>query len=197
MKKIKKSKNQKKQANNQANNVKPANTAAPAAAPASAPAPAQAPAAKAAPVQQPVVKTVKVGSVVLFHYRKKLAYNNVVIEDSRLKVPCKIIEGQHRVMIGLEKGILGMTVGQTKEFFVPAAEAHGELTTDEIVVLKKAQISKNFNYKVGQVLMFKGANGVNIAAEILKITHSSVILNTNHPLAGEDLIFEVQILDIA
>lgn len=141
-------------------------------------------------------KVVKDGATVLFHYRKKLAITGAVIEDSRLKKSVKIVVGGNQIIKSFEKGMLGMSVGETKEFFIPAAEAHGEITTDDIVILKKTQISKNFNYNVGQILTFNNLNGMNIAAEILKITPTSVILNTNHPLAGEDLFFEAEILDI-
>lgn len=144
----------------------------------------------------PKTRQAKVGDTVILHYRKKLAINNAVIEESRLTAPFQFKIGDQQVMPSFENAIIGMSKGEKKEFFVPAAQAHGEILRENLFIVKREQIKANFSYQVGQVLLFQQQNGQKLGAEVLKITPTSVILNANNPLAGEDLYFDVEILEI-
>jgi len=139
---------------------------------------------------------VKSGDIVKFHYRKKLI-NNVVLEDSfAAGTPFQFTVGENQILPGFEKNIIGMVKGEIKTFQLSCEEAYGEFLVDNFILIKRHELPQGLNIQVGQTLHFPQENGSTLNAEVLKVMPSTVILNTNHPLAGENIEFDVEIVDI-
>ena len=131
--------------------------------------------------------------VVQFHYT--LRSGEALIETSAGKDPAAYLHGHGNVIPGLEKAMVGKEVGDEFEVTVPCSEGYGERKADhqQQVPIKHLQGAKR--WKAGMVAMVqteKGARQVTIVKAGLK--HATVDLN--HPLAGKDLTFNIQILDM-
>ncbi len=139
--------------------------------------------------------TVKDGDLVKIHYCGKLKTGEV-FDDSHSGDPLQFTIGAKQVISGFENGIKGMEVGEKKELFIPCAEAYGERSDDLILELPKSNLPDNLEYKVGGKMSLQLSPELDVAVDIVKVNEDSIVFDANHKLAGLDLIFEVELVDI-
>ena len=89
-----------------------------------------------------------------------------------------------------------MSVGDSKTFEIAAAEAYGSYRDELVVEIDKERIPEDLTVKVGQQLVLRQAEGPTIRVMVTDMSDQSVTLDANHPLAGEDLTFEVKLIEI-
>ena len=97
---------------------------------------------------------------------------------------------------GFDDGVTGMEVGQTKTINIPVDDAYGARSDDMMIEFPKDRFPQNVEIEQGMQLMMSNESGQNIPVVVSEIKNSTVILDANHPLAGEDLIFDIELVEI-
>ena len=105
--------------------------------------------------------------------------------------------GESSVLPGLEKAVVGMEPGSIKTARIPPDDAFGPHKPDLVFPVSKEQISIEQELEVGQMLEIRQADGSAQPARVAEIRPEFVVLDTNHPLAGEELVVEIKLLAVA
>ena len=101
--------------------------------------------------------------------------------------------GSGRMIRGFNDAVVGMKVGETKNFTIK--EAYGQSNPEAIIDVSKEHFPDDFTFEVGSVVQGTNQVGQPIRATIRAVTDKTVSLDHNHPLAGEDLTFEIEIIE--
>lgn len=138
----------------------------------------------------------KKGDTVEVHYTGKLD-DGTVFDTSKGKTPLKVSLGQGQVIPGFENAIIGMNVGDKKSEKVTAENAYGQHAKEMVVEVKKEQFPAGTDLKVGQVFEIGSKEGGQKSiVKVVGLTDDTVTLDGNHPLAGQDLTFEIELVSI-
>lgn len=140
------------------------------------------------------VPQIEANSRIRFHFRLRLT-DGREMESSHNAAPLEVTLGRGELIEGLEQRLLGLAPG-IHHIEVPALEAYGAIDGDNIHTLSRADLPRDFELRVGQVVGFEVPNGAEIPGTVLEITDSEVRVDFCHPLAGHDLAFEIEILAI-
>ncbi len=137
----------------------------------------------------------KIGNTVRIHYTCMLD-DGVVIDSSRERDPLEFTIGSGQVISGCEKAVVGMNVGDIKTIRIPASEAYGDYREDLVINLDKSQFPEDIEPVEGLHLHLRSPDGHILNAVITRVDDNSVTLDANHPLAGKDLTFEIELIEI-
>jgi peptidylprolyl isomerase len=138
----------------------------------------------------------KNGDTVQVDYTGKLA-DGTVFDSSIGRAPLEFTVGQGQMIPGFEKAILGMKVGEKKTVTLPADEAYGPHLDDMVIQVSRDRIRSDTEPTVGQMLTATGPDGQEVRFTIISISdNGTVTLDANHPLAGKDLTFDIQLIKI-
>lgn len=142
--------------------------------------------------------TTEEGSNVTFHYTGTFTDSGEEFDSSRRdnREPMTVNIGSGDLIEGFDKALVGMSEGETKTFTVPAAEAYGERDENAIVELDRSIFPDDFQFNLGEVVPLTGPNGAPFLATVIKIEDATITTDMNHPLAGKDLNFEIELLTI-
>lgn len=138
----------------------------------------------------------KDGDTVRVQYTGKLE-DGSVFDSSMAKDSLQFTIGKGQVLHGVEQAVIGMQPQESKTVLVPAAEAYGPHRDEMTTQVQRSQFPDSVELKVGQRLQIKQKNGQSIAVSVLDLSDSTVTLDANHPLAGKDLTFDLQLVEIA
>jgi FKBP-type peptidyl-prolyl cis-trans isomerase 2 len=141
------------------------------------------------------MRQAKHGDTVRVHYRGKLC-NGSVFDDSFDREPLQFTIGGGEIMPGFEEAVVGMNPGDLKTTEVSAEKAFGPYQEDMLVVVDKSEFPEDVEPKVGQSVPISRPDGPPIDLTVAEVTESEVTLDANHPLAGEDLSFDIELIDI-
>jgi peptidylprolyl isomerase/FKBP-type peptidyl-prolyl cis-trans isomerase SlpA len=141
------------------------------------------------------VAKAKEGDTVQVHYTGKLK-DGTVFDTSEEREPLSFTIGEERVIPGFEKAVVGMEPGDTKTEELPPEQAYGEHREDMVMELERDQLPDNLEPKVGQQLQLRMQNGQEVPVVITELGEESVTIDANHPLAGKDLVFEIELVEI-
>jgi peptidylprolyl isomerase len=139
---------------------------------------------------------VKHGDTVKVHYVCSLE-DGTVINNTREKDPFQFTIGQGQVIPGFEEAVLGMNENEEKTTKVPTEKAFGPYKEKDIVVVERENFSEDIKLEVGKQLQITSKDGKIIICNIVDVADTYVALDTNHPLSGKDLIFDIQLIEIA
>ena len=139
--------------------------------------------------------TIKEGDTVKVHYTGTIA-DGTVFDTSREREPLEFTLGEGKLIPGFEKAVVGMKVGDTSKVTIPSDEAYGEKREDMVIDVDKGQIPPDIKPEVGQQLQVQQKDGGAIPVVITEITDETVQLDANHPLAGQDLTFEIEVVEV-
>ncbi|MEM9632412.1 MAG: peptidylprolyl isomerase [Pseudomonadota bacterium] len=137
----------------------------------------------------------KSGDTVRLHYKGTLD-DGSVFDSSEGREPLEFTVGSGQIIPGLDKAILGMKIGDEKTVRVEAAEAYGPHNPDAKQAVPRSNIPENVPLEVGLQLQAQTENGQMMSVTVVEISDDEVILDANHPLAGKDLTFEIQLTGI-
>ena len=137
---------------------------------------------------------IKDKKVVSIHYKGTLA-DGTVFDSSEGREPLLFMYGAGMIIPGLEEGIEGLKVGDKKTVNVPFEKAYGPVQEEAKQEVPKEQMPKDAPLEVGMQLAAQGPHGV-IPVTIVEIKDNSVVIDFNHPLAGKDLIFDVEVVEV-
>ena len=135
------------------------------------------------------------GKTVKVHYTGTLQ-NGEVFDSSVEKEPLEFTLGEGQLIPGFEKAVIGMSIGDSTTINIPSAEAYGDTREDLIIAVPKDQLPKEIEPKVGMQLQVNQENGQPVPVKIAEITDTELKLDANHPLAGEDLTFEIELINV-
>jgi len=138
---------------------------------------------------------VKAGDTVRIHYTGSLS-DGTVFDSSEGKTPLELTVGSGQIIPGLDQALAGMAVGETKTVDVPAEAAYGSHDPDRLQQFPRAQVPDEIPLDVGTTLALRGPDGQSLPVTVAEVTEETVVLDANHPLAGKDLTFAVELVEI-
>jgi peptidylprolyl isomerase len=142
------------------------------------------------------MKKAEQGNTIKIHYTGRLD-DGTVFDSSREREPLEFTLGEGSLIKGFEDAVSGMAVGDTKTIHIPANEAYGERRDDLVLTVNKKQFPPDIDPKQGLMLSLRNPSGGMVEAMISEVTEDSVTLDANHPLAGKDLTFDLELVEIS
>jgi FKBP-type peptidyl-prolyl cis-trans isomerase 2 len=135
------------------------------------------------------------GDTVRIHYTGTLS-DGSTFDSSEGRDPLEFTVGSGQIISGLDSAIAGMAVGETKTVTVPAAEAYGDHNPDGVQSVPRDQVPDHIPLDLGTQLSVQTGDGRTLPVTVTEVTPEAVVLDANHPLAGKDLTFEVELVEI-
>lgn len=135
------------------------------------------------------------GSQVKVHYTGTLT-DGTKFDSSEGREPLAFTLGEGSMIPGFEAGVIGMSVGDKKTVNIPAAEAYGERREDLVIEVPKEQVPADITPTVGMQLSMSQPDGRQIPVVIAEVTDTNITLDANHQLAGKDLVFELELVEV-
>lgn len=139
---------------------------------------------------------VKSGDKVRIHYTGTLA-DGETFDSSAGRDPLEFVVGSGQIIPGLDQAMPGMTVGEKKVVAVPADQAYGQLDPNARQAVPRAEIPADIPLDLGTQLQVQTPQGQVMPVTVVDVTESEVTLDANHPLAGRDLTFAIELVEIA
>lgn len=136
------------------------------------------------------------GQQVKVHYTGKLE-DGTVFDSSRQREPLEFTLGQRQVIPGFDEAVEGMSVGETKTAHVPADKAYGPRRDDLVVDVPDEQLPESLEPQVGQKLQVRQPDGQVVDVAVTKVGDDGITIDANHPLAGKDLTFDIELVEVA
>ncbi|MGH2553464.1 MAG: FKBP-type peptidyl-prolyl cis-trans isomerase [Chitinophagaceae bacterium] len=138
---------------------------------------------------------VKNGDKIKVHYHGKLT-SGETFDSSEGREPLEFEVGSGMVIKGFDNGVTGMNVGEKKTIHIPSQEAYGPRNPDMVIQMSKDKFPKDLQIEVGMPIGLSDPNGQQYQVVITEIKEDVVMLDANHPLAGQDLIFDLELVEI-
>ena len=137
----------------------------------------------------------KDGDTVRVHYTGKL-HDGTVFDSSLDREPIEFVIGSGEIIPAFEQAVVGMEQGEKKTIQVPSDEAYGPRRDDLMLRVGHEQFPPDLKPHIGQQLEMVQANGQSLIVTVAEIDEEGVTLDANHPLAGKDLIFEIELVEV-
>jgi FKBP-type peptidyl-prolyl cis-trans isomerase 2 len=137
----------------------------------------------------------KQGDAVQIHYTGKLA-DGTVFDTSRERHPLRFTIGNGQVIAGFEQAVVGMKTGETRTARIPVDLAYGPRRDDMVVTMDRGQLPPGLNAQIGQRLELTQEDDSTILVTVTGVTETSLTLDANHPLAGKELTFDIELIGI-
>lgn len=136
------------------------------------------------------------GLVVSLDYVLKV--DGEVVDSTREEggAPIQFIQGAGQIIPGLERALDGMMIGESKKVLIPPADAYGEFDPDAYEMVAKREFPDSIPVDVGTQIEIRDESGETLMAYIAEVEGDQVRLDFNHPLAGKDLDFAVEVVDL-
>ncbi len=137
---------------------------------------------------------VQSGDTVRVHYTGTLD-DGTVFDSSKGRDPIEFTVGGGQVIAGFDAAVSGMAEGESKKITIPAAQAYGERRDELMLQVDRSQFPADVEPQVGQ--QFQMSQGEqNFVVNVAAVDGEQVTLDANHPLAGQDLTFELELVDV-
>ncbi|MEA5597509.1 peptidylprolyl isomerase [Rivularia sp. UHCC 0363] len=137
----------------------------------------------------------KAGNNVKVHYTGKLD-DGTVFDSSAEREPLQFSLGSGNVIPGFEEAIIGMAPGESKTATIPPDQAYGHQRDELVITVEKEQIPTDLSVEIGQQLRISQNDGQVIPVIVTEVSDSKVTLDANHPLAGQQLTFDIQLVEV-
>jgi len=141
------------------------------------------------------VKTVDTGNAIQVHYTGTLT-NGEVFDSSEGRDPLQVTIGQGQLISGFENALMGMGLNEKKTFTLQPEEAYGERDEEAMRRFPRKELPPDLQVEKGQMLALSTPEGQQIPAKVAQLDNESITLDLNHPLAGESLTFEIEVVGI-
>lgn len=137
----------------------------------------------------------KAGDKVKVHYHGTLS-DGSIFDSSKDREPLEFTLGEKQVIPGFEETVIGMTIGEKRSTAIPSDKAYGPRQDGLILKVPKDQFPPEINPEIGQQLQIPQQNGQVAVVIVTDVQKEEVTLDGNHPLAGQDLTFEIELIEI-
>jgi len=138
---------------------------------------------------------VKKNDTVKVHYTGKLK-DGKVFDTSEGKDPLEFVVGEGRLIKDFEEAVIGLKQDESKTITIEAANAYGPKRKDLVFKVENDKLPKDITPAVGMKLVSEDPDGRKNVVTITEIADDHILIDTNHPLAGEDLTFEIKVVEI-
>jgi FKBP-type peptidyl-prolyl cis-trans isomerase 2 len=138
----------------------------------------------------------KTGDTVKVHYTGKLK-DGTVFDTSADREPLEFKIGERRLIPDFEEAVVGMEPGESKSIEITAENAYGSHNKDMVMVVERKDIPEGLDPQVNQRLQVQQQSGQSFVVTVTDVSEASITLDGNHPLAGKDLTFDIQLTEIA
>lgn len=139
---------------------------------------------------------VEMGQTVRVHYKGKLTDGNEFDSSYPRGEPLEFTLGLRQVIEGFENAVLGMNVGDNKTVEIPADQAYGEWREEMVADFPRSEIPDSIELEEGITLTSTSPDGKTMHFRVKSFTEEVVTLDANHPLAGKELVFEIELVEI-
>ncbi|WP_010138436.1 FKBP-type peptidyl-prolyl cis-trans isomerase [Oceanicola sp. S124] len=141
------------------------------------------------------MSTAKAGDTVRIHYTGTLT-DGTQFDSSSGREPLEFTVGSGQIILGLDKAIPGMAVGDSKTVQIPCDEAYGPHNPEGLQQVPRSAIPDTIPLELGLQLQMQTPQGQAVPVTVTEITDEAVTLDANHMLAGKDLVFAVEVVEI-
>jgi len=138
----------------------------------------------------------KHGDTVRIHYSGSLA-DGTTFDSSREREPLEFAIGGGQLIPGFEQAVEGMSVGESKTVNIPSGEAYGQHRPELVQDVPQSALPEDLTPAVGMQLQGTAGDGQTLQLVVTEVKDDAITVDGNHPLAGEDLTFEIELLEIA
>ena len=135
------------------------------------------------------------GNTVRVHYTGQLA-DGRQFDSSEGRDPLEFEIGAQQVIPGFEQAVVGMEPGDSKQVTIPPEKAYGPYQENLVFQVGREQIPPDMELSVGQQLQLRDGEQV-MGARVTQLSQEQVTLDANHPLAGQDLVFDIELVEVA
>ncbi|GGF16234.1 FKBP-type peptidyl-prolyl cis-trans isomerase [Echinicola rosea] len=135
------------------------------------------------------------GSTVKVHYTGKLK-DGTVFDSSENREPLQFTVGDGNMIKGFDTAVSGMEVGQDKSITIPSADAYGDKRDDMMIDVPVEQVPADIKPEVGMDLSIQNQQGQPVPVKVVHVDEQKITLDANHPLAGEDLVFDIKLVEV-
>ncbi len=136
------------------------------------------------------------GDTVHIHYTGRLD-DGTVFDTSENRDPLGFVLGEGKVIPGFEAAVQGMAEGEQKTATIESEQAYGPRRDELLLEVERERMPDDLEPEVGQPLQMQTADGQTVQVTIVKVEEEQVVLDANHPLAGKDLTFDIELVKIA
>ena len=137
----------------------------------------------------------KEGNVVKVHYSGRLT-DGTLFDSSEGREPLEFTVGAGQMIRGFDAGVLGMAIGEKKTLQISAEDAYGMRDEEAIIEFPADNIPEDMKLEPGMQLTLRNQNGQPVPVIVLEVKDDVVIMDANHMLAGQDLVFDVELVEI-
>jgi peptidylprolyl isomerase len=141
------------------------------------------------------VAQAKNGDNVKVHYTGKLD-DGTIFDTSADREPLEFTIGKGQLIPDFEQAVIGMNPDESKTIQIPSDKAYGPYRDEMLMKVDRSNLPENLDPKVGQRLQMRHPNGQTAIVAVIEVNDSQVTLDGNHPLAGKDLTFDIQLAEI-
>ncbi|MBD3864240.1 FKBP-type peptidyl-prolyl cis-trans isomerase [Olleya marilimosa] len=138
---------------------------------------------------------VKENNTVKVNYTGKLS-DGQIFDTSEGREPLEFTLGQGQLIPGFEKGVIDMKLNEKKTITIAKEEAYGDVNPALIQEVSKADLPQDMTPEVGMGLVSKTQDGRETNLLVVGVKEETIVLDANHPLAGKDLVFDLEVVDI-
>jgi FKBP-type peptidyl-prolyl cis-trans isomerase 2 len=142
-----------------------------------------------------IMNQVKENNTVKVNYTGKLS-DGQIFDSSEGREPIEFTLGQGQLIPGFEKGLIDMKLNEKKTITIPKEEAYGDVNKDLIQEVKKTELPQDMAPEVGMGLVSKSPDGQEMNLMVVEVREETIVIDGNHPLAGKELIFDLEVLAI-
>jgi len=141
------------------------------------------------------MQQVKKGDTVNIHYHGRLT-DGTTFDTSDGREPLEFTVGSGQVIPGFDNAVMEMKVGDKKTVTIPANEAYGQRNEAMILEFPKSNFPEDMNPEVGMQLQMGDDQGQIFPVSVVEVKDETVVLDANHQLAGQDLVFDMELVNI-
>lgn len=135
------------------------------------------------------------GDTVKVHYTGKLE-DGTIFDSSREREPLEFTLESGQIIPGFEEAVDGMEEGEETTVEIPPEKAYGMRQEDAVMEFPVTELPDEMEPEVGMQLQLQGANGQAFPARVVEVGDETVVLDANHPLAGETLTFDIELVEV-
>jgi peptidylprolyl isomerase len=136
------------------------------------------------------------GNKVKVHYRGKVKNGGQFFDTREQKEPLEFEVGSGQLLTGFDNAVRGMSPGETIEVEIMVDEAYGPYREDLVQKIDRSQVPEEYHPSLGDILQSEAEDGVPMQARVVEVDDETITLDSNHPLAGKDLVFEIELVEI-
>lgn len=137
---------------------------------------------------------IKNGDTVRVHYTGTFT-DGEVFDSSRDREPLEFVIGEEALISGFEEAVIGHEKGDRFSVTILSEDAYGEHLEDLIMEVPRSEVPQDITPEEGMMLQIATDEG-DMEVQIVEVSEDKIILDANHPLAGEDLVFDIEVIDV-